>query len=624
MSSGEAWNPDEDGRRQAPSDTLSPRQSTNALPDDDMDELDEDEDETRSVATSSESGAKNADSSHGNSSASALASTSAATLDGPAEVVVPHKTQAAFVHKLWSMLRSPSLNHLISWTNDGKAFTVFHPTEFARSVLPQFFKHSNFASFIRQLNMYSFAKVNDALGTTIIHTDSGGSQIQAWEFQNTCFQRDRPDLLASIKRKSAKGASGPSPAPSRRRSSIVRSGSSKSSSRRDVAADQAGGSSRDGTGAAEQDARTTALGLAGLTAPTSFPTTRIPVPAEPGAPSGRRIAPGLADFAPAPYAGEGRSGPSRVKEELADPPPMRSGSPPLYSRPSAAHTSYPPSNPISSPRSRSQPFPSPSYFYQPPRSGLGDDTLPRQLQTLEGQVRSLSDALYQSQREYIAWRTASHSVLEMLLGIVADMDTTDQRKDEIESCSAMLAKLHPDLSAIAAAHGSLPYQFPGAQSTWPSHSFTGYAPYSPRPSTTGSVNIPYSRAPTAESYTRSSRSDFRAPDPQPPPFSASHPSFAFRSSATTQDPLSVPPPAPLRLASASAPPLSSGMPAAYNKQSYPSPMLGSWPSSAQGRPTTLPSLSSLLEGVPANGDRRTLEEGGVDSAEERARKKLRQ
>ena len=75
------------------------------------------------------------------------------------------------------MLYTPSLGQLIAWTDDGRAFTVFHPTEFARNVLPQFFKHSNFASFIRrskqrpirgvqaltvpflgQLNMYGFGK----------------------------------------------------------------------------------------------------------------------------------------------------------------------------------------------------------------------------------------------------------------------------------------------------------------------------------------------------------------------------------------------------------------------------------------------------------------------------------
>jgi len=48
------------------------------------------------------------------------------------------------------MLYTPALSRLIAWSEDGKAFTVFYPTEFARTVLPQFFKHSNFASFIRK------------------------------------------------------------------------------------------------------------------------------------------------------------------------------------------------------------------------------------------------------------------------------------------------------------------------------------------------------------------------------------------------------------------------------------------------------------------------------------------
>jgi hypothetical protein len=64
--------------------------------------------------------------------------------------------------------------------------------------------------------------------------NTDGTQVQAWEFQNPAFQRDRPDLLAKIRRKSAKPSAVTVTAlPSnRRRPSIVRGASSKS--RRDA------------------------------------------------------------------------------------------------------------------------------------------------------------------------------------------------------------------------------------------------------------------------------------------------------------------------------------------------------------------------------------------------------
>jgi hypothetical protein len=54
----------------------------------------------------------------------------------------------------WSLLADPANAHLITWTADGDAFMVLQPDAFARELLPTVFKHNNFSSFVRQLNIY--------------------------------------------------------------------------------------------------------------------------------------------------------------------------------------------------------------------------------------------------------------------------------------------------------------------------------------------------------------------------------------------------------------------------------------------------------------------------------------
>jgi len=89
------------------------------------------------------------------------------------------------------MVEDPKLQHLIRWHNTNGGFVVVNPDEFARDVLAASFKHNNFASFVRQLNMYGFHKVND-----LVHTGD-----QCWEFSHPSFQRGKKELLFDIKRR---------------------------------------------------------------------------------------------------------------------------------------------------------------------------------------------------------------------------------------------------------------------------------------------------------------------------------------------------------------------------------------------------------------------------------------
>jgi hypothetical protein len=63
-----------------------------------------------------------------------------------------------FLLKTYQILQTESHSHVVGWVDDGIAFKIHNVALFQSSVLPKYFKHSNFSSFVRQLNMYDFHK----------------------------------------------------------------------------------------------------------------------------------------------------------------------------------------------------------------------------------------------------------------------------------------------------------------------------------------------------------------------------------------------------------------------------------------------------------------------------------
>ncbi|XP_010269762.1 PREDICTED: heat stress transcription factor B-3-like [Nelumbo nucifera] len=92
-----------------------------------------------------------------------------------------------FLLKTYMLVENPATDDIISWNAEGTAFVVWQPAEFARDLLPTLFKHSNFSSFVRQLNTYGFRKV----------------VASRWEFYNDLFRRGQRELLSEIRRRKA-------------------------------------------------------------------------------------------------------------------------------------------------------------------------------------------------------------------------------------------------------------------------------------------------------------------------------------------------------------------------------------------------------------------------------------
>ncbi|GAA5803629.1 hypothetical protein HPULCUR_009112 [Helicostylum pulchrum] len=105
----------------------------------------------------------------------------------------------AFLHKLFNMVNDSLTTQFIRWSKDGNSFLVEDHEKFAELVLPRFYKHNTFASFVRQLNMYDFHKIPHIQQGVLITIDNTENEV--WEFSHANFKRDRPDLLVSIARK---------------------------------------------------------------------------------------------------------------------------------------------------------------------------------------------------------------------------------------------------------------------------------------------------------------------------------------------------------------------------------------------------------------------------------------
>ncbi|CAL9728936.1 flocculation suppression protein [Monosporozyma unispora] len=129
-----------------------------------------------------------------------------------------------FIHKLYNILQDDNMKELIWWSDDGISFHI-KPNEKFSKALATYFKHTNITSFVRQLNIYGFHKVNNIIDTSVLeHTnyetptnhiskndstkDSSTKQeepVKIWEFKHSAnlFRKGDLESLKLIKRRSS-------------------------------------------------------------------------------------------------------------------------------------------------------------------------------------------------------------------------------------------------------------------------------------------------------------------------------------------------------------------------------------------------------------------------------------
>ncbi|KRZ15781.1 Heat shock factor protein 3 [Trichinella zimbabwensis] len=101
---------------------------------------------------------------------------------------------SGFLSTLRFILDSDEYNNAVCWDDTGTVFCIKDQEWLVDVILPKFFRHKNFASFIRQLNNYGFHKVNAVNIVPPLHANVPC-------FSHKYFLRGEPSLDVNIRRK---------------------------------------------------------------------------------------------------------------------------------------------------------------------------------------------------------------------------------------------------------------------------------------------------------------------------------------------------------------------------------------------------------------------------------------
>ncbi|KAI0223773.1 Heat shock transcription factor [Massospora cicadina] len=110
---------------------------------------------------------------------------------------------APFIKKLFNILNDPANEKIVKRLQPLLTYSpVANQYEFCLNVLPKYYKHKNMASFVRQLNLYGFTKIQN-LRQGVLNADVDSEK---YKFRHPKFQKGRPELLSLVRRKQADNA----------------------------------------------------------------------------------------------------------------------------------------------------------------------------------------------------------------------------------------------------------------------------------------------------------------------------------------------------------------------------------------------------------------------------------
>ncbi|CAJ1970474.1 unnamed protein product [Cylindrotheca closterium] len=96
------------------------------------------------------------------------------------------KAPLKFPAKLYRILNTPEFNDIICWQPHGRSWRVLQQSRFEKEVLPVFFRHGRYASFIRQVNGWGFRRIQS------------GPDFSSYYHES--FVRDSPESCRRMRR----------------------------------------------------------------------------------------------------------------------------------------------------------------------------------------------------------------------------------------------------------------------------------------------------------------------------------------------------------------------------------------------------------------------------------------
>lgn len=82
------------------------------------------------------------------------------TKESPQKLSQESERIPKFLKILYQILENKNYKEYISWSEDGRVLIINKPEEFADDLLPLYFKHNNYASFVRQVILVTHSDAN--------------------------------------------------------------------------------------------------------------------------------------------------------------------------------------------------------------------------------------------------------------------------------------------------------------------------------------------------------------------------------------------------------------------------------------------------------------------------------